>query len=116
MKRLRSIGVAIAITLVATGAWYLSRPVFYVSHDTPLWGSEYDASRQFTQYPGPGTPLGDILSGSRLRVLWTADGKDYRAHFVVGPRFCMGWVLSGQHGIATSAMLAAQPRTPRSTE
>jgi hypothetical protein len=28
-----------------------------VTDDTPLWMSEYDASRQKTIYPGSGTPL-----------------------------------------------------------
>ena len=99
LKRLRVIAVAIGL-LMAAAVWLCySRPVVYVTDDTPLWGSAYDASRQRTKYPGPGTPLGDLLTGSKLRVLWTEDGKDYRAYFVVGPSYSRGWVLHGQDGI-----------------
>jgi hypothetical protein len=32
--------------------------------------------------------------------MWTANGKDYRAYLVLGPRWRKGWVLYGQDGIA----------------
>jgi hypothetical protein len=78
---------------------YFTRPVIVLTDDTPLWSSEYDASRQMTTFPGPGMPLGEMKTGDCLRVLWTTDGKDYRAHFVVGPHWQKGWVLYGQRGM-----------------
>jgi hypothetical protein len=72
---------------------YFSRPVILLTEDTPLWESEYDASRQMTIVPGPGSPLAKMQAGDRLRVLWVTHGKDYRAYFVVGPDGQRGWVL-----------------------
>lgn len=102
MKNLRVIGIAVGVLATIITFWYLSRPVLYVSQDTPLWGAEYDASCESTIYPGPSTPLGDIRAGARLRVLWTAQGKDYRAFFVFAPGCPLGWVLYGQNGIVVS--------------
>jgi len=95
------------VTLVALGAlaaallWYCSRPCIRLTSDTLLWSTEYDASRQASIYPGPGVPAGHVKAGSRLRVVWTAEGKDYRAFLVVGPHWQKGWLLFGQEGFAT---------------
>ena len=92
--------------LIATAAfaaalvWYCSRPCIHVASDTLLWSTEYDASRQTSTYPGPGVPAGHAKAGSCLRVVWTAEGKDYRAYFVLGPQGQKGWVLFGQEGLA----------------
>jgi len=87
-------------TFTATLLWYSSRPCIQVTSETALWSTEYDASRQATLHPGAGLPAGHLKAGTQLRVLWTADGKDYRAYLVVGPHGQRGWVLFGQKGLA----------------
>jgi hypothetical protein len=94
-----SLSVLVALLLLGSGWAYFSSPVVVLTDATPLWESEYDASRQGTFVPGPGIPRGIMATGDRLRVLWSADGKDYRAYFVVAPHWQRGWVLFGQHGV-----------------
>jgi hypothetical protein len=94
-----SLSVLIALLFLG-GCWaYLSCPVVVLTDATALWKNEYDASRQGTLVPGPGIPRVMMTAGNRLRVLWRADGKDYRAYLVVAPRWQRGWVLYGQHGV-----------------
>ena len=93
------IGISSGVVVVATSLLYVSLPVIVVTDDTPPWRSEYDASRQFTTRPGPGTPLSRIEAGGRVRVLWDTYGKDYHAYFVVAPHWQRGWLLDVQHGI-----------------
>jgi hypothetical protein len=97
MKRGITISIGALLLLCVLG-FYFTRPMIVVTKETPLWKTEYDASRQFTIHPGPGTPASELETGDRLRILWTTGGKDYRAYFVVG-RGSKGWVLYGQRGI-----------------
>jgi hypothetical protein len=100
MRRSLSIGVTGGIAIIAASLLYASRPVIHVTDGTPLWLTEYDASRQATMYPGPGTPVAQLKAGDRLRVLWAAQGKDYRAYLVIGRHWQKGWVIYGQRGFA----------------
>jgi hypothetical protein len=100
MRRVRYIGVAGALMVVVGVWWYFSRPIVVVADEAPLWSSEYDASRQSTIFPGPGTPLGYLKAGTQLRVLWSVYGKDYLAYVVVARHLGKGWLLCGQKGIA----------------
>jgi hypothetical protein len=95
---------------------YFSRPLIVLTDDTPLWRSEYDASRQKTLFPGTGTPLSNMKAGDRLRVLWVTDGKDYRAYFVIAPHRQRGWVLFGQHGVTPPAPSLEPTATSRCDE
>ena len=70
MRRSITIAIASGIVIGVASLLYVSLPMIVVTDDTPLWQSEYDASRQFTDYPGPGTPLSQIEAGERVRVLW----------------------------------------------
>jgi len=81
------------IVLLLVSVWWFSCPTIYVIHDTSLWGTKWDA--RF----GPGTPIGGVKTGDRLRVLWEAQGKDQIAYFVLAPDCRKGWVLYGQEGI-----------------
>src|SRR5258706_8694098 len=105
MRRFFSIGITGGVAIIAASLLCASRPVIHVSDDTPLWSTEYDASRQATIHPGPGTPLAQLKAGDRLRVLWIAQGKDYRAYLVIGPHWQKGWVLYRQRGLALSVIL-----------
>jgi hypothetical protein len=99
-RRIKISIIVLFVLLSLGGCWaYLSCPVLVLTKATNLWESKYDASRQFSIFPGPGTPSGQMKTGDRLRVLWTVDGKDYRAYFVVAPHGQRGWVLYGQDGI-----------------
>ena len=93
-----SIGIASGVAIIAAWLLHASLPVIHITDGTPLWSTEYDASRQATTYPGPGTPLAQLKAGEQLRVLWIAQGKDYRAYLVIGPHLERGWVLYGQSG------------------
>ena len=105
MRRSLSIGITGGIAIIAASLFYVSRPLIDVTGDTPLWSGGYDAARQATIYPGPGTPLAHVNAGGRLRVLWTRHGKDYRAYLVIGPHWQKGWVLYGQYGLMPSAKM-----------
>jgi hypothetical protein len=94
-----SLSVLVALLFLGGGWVYFSCPVVALTDATPLWESEYDASREGTIFPGPGIPRGTMAAGDRLRVLWTSDGKDYRACFVVAAHWQRGWVLCGQDGV-----------------
>ena len=94
----RIAGTGGIVLFLASGCYFLC-PIVHVSDDTLLWGSEYDAQRQHSIVPGPGTPVGRVKTGDRLRVLWQANGKDYIAYLVLAPGCQKGWVLYGQDGI-----------------
>jgi hypothetical protein len=103
MKRTLSIALKTGFVAAGVTALYLSRPVIVVTESTPLWDSEYDASRQGTNSPGTGTPLTHMKVGERLRVILETDDKDHRAYLVLGPHWQKGWVLYGQRGIKPPA-------------
>lgn len=100
MTRFLSISVVSGVAIIAASSLYAARPVLHITDETPLWLTEYDASRQATSYPGPGTPLAQLKAGDQLRLLWTTQGKDYRAYLVIGQHLQRGWVLYGQRGFA----------------
>ena len=101
----KTLVVLISCALIfCLGLWWYSRPVVRASCDTPLWATEYDASRQYSSNPGSGVPLGKILEGDQVRFLWASTGKDYRAFNVVVPRLGQGWVLYGQDGIGNPSL------------
>ena len=100
MSTARRTALLAMAAFAATLVWYSSRPCIEVTSDTLLWSTEYDASREASLYPGPGEPAGVLKAGSHLRVLWTAEGKDYLAYLVVTPHWHKGWVLFGQKGVA----------------
>ena len=116
MRRILSLGVASGVAIIAAWLSYAALPVIHITDGTPLWSTEYDASRQATTYPGPGTPRAHLKAGDQLRVLWTAQGKDYRAYLVIGPRLQRGWVLYGQRGFAppVAKMNTSEPNQPHS--
>ena len=62
MRRSIYIGITSVVVIAAASLLYVSLPVIVTTDATPLWQSEYDASRQFTTYPGPGTPLRKIVA------------------------------------------------------
>ena len=99
MRRRSKICSICGIIVTLAVGWFVSRPIIMVRNATPLWATEYDASRQHTIYPGPGTPLSRLRSGDRLRIVWDTYGKDYWAFVVLGPKCQFGWVLYGQDGI-----------------
>jgi hypothetical protein len=109
MRRSLKLGIASAAIIICALVFYASLPVINVTADTPIWASEYDASRQETIYPGPGTPVALAKAGACLRVLWSSDGKDYRAYFIFGPYRQRGWVLYGQRGLSGSAEAFSKP-------
>ncbi|MBK8479449.1 MAG: hypothetical protein IPL39_25145 [Opitutaceae bacterium] len=47
-------------------------------------------------------PKEQLLVGERLRVIWTAEGKDYLAVCVVRGDFERGWLLLWQPGIMSA--------------
>jgi hypothetical protein len=116
MRLILSVGVASGVANIATWLLYAALPVIQITNGTPLWSTEYDASRQATTYPGPGRPLAQLKAGDQLRVLWTAQGKDYRAYLVIGPHLHRGWVLYGQRGFAppVAKMNTTEPNQPHS--
>jgi hypothetical protein len=100
MKRPSKIIIASAVTLLGVFLWFFTREQIVVTEGSPLWASEYDAYRQGSSYPGSGIPKAQLRSGDRLKVIWTAEGKDYIAVFVIRSNFEHGWLLLWQTGIA----------------
>jgi hypothetical protein len=100
MKRLPRHAIVAAVGSFGFAAWFLTRPVIVVAEKSPLWASEYDASREGTTHPGPGVPKEQLRAGERLKVVWDTYGKDYLAFCVVRENWHVGWVLYGQPGIA----------------
>jgi hypothetical protein len=92
--------IVVAILMLAGWQLYLARPVLITTASISLWGSEDDAAREGTTFPGPAIPVTTINSGARLRILWTVYGKYYRAYFVVGPSWKTGWIRDGQDGVS----------------
>src|ERR1022692_392853 len=76
-SRIKMLGITAALVIIAV-SWvcFSLRPAMVVSSATPLWVSEYDASRMGTTYPGPGVALAQMRRGEELRVVWIAQGKD----------------------------------------
>jgi hypothetical protein len=109
MRLSLKLGIASAAIILCALVFYASLQVINVTADTPIWASEFDASRQDTSFPGPGTPVALATAGARLRVLWSTDGKDYRAYFVFGPHRQRGWVLYGQRGLSGFAKAVSKP-------
>jgi hypothetical protein len=100
LRQMKLLSVAVGLAIVVV-AWvcYSLRPAMEVSSATPLWSSEYDASRMGTTYPGPGVAVAQMKCGEELRVVWIAQGKDYRAAYVIRPNWQAGWVLLWQNGL-----------------
>ena len=103
MSQTSKIAIFAGCVLAAMVLLWVSRPIILVTKATPLWGSEFDASRQGTSIPATGTPLRQLNTGETLRVVWTMDGKDYRAYLVIGSDWTKGWVLYGQDGVVPPA-------------
>lgn len=87
---------------LAFAAWFFTRPITVVTGESELWSSEFDAYRRGSFFPGAGTPKERLRRGERLRVLWTAQGKDYQAALVIRQNWERGWVQLWQQGIASA--------------
>ena len=91
-----TIGVAIAIPLTIHG-WdrYKDRQIkVAVTEPTPIYATETDAAY------GSLAPIKTIPPGEHLKVKRTTYGKDYWALEIRTSDGTVGWVVSGQKGIA----------------
>lgn len=95
----RIVTLVIGCLFAASLLWFFTRPTVVLSGDSPLWTTEYDASRQKTIYPRPADPKAELKQGDTIRIVLVKYGKDYKAAFIVGADWQHGWILTTQEGI-----------------